>query len=94
MGWLGIGWVGAVVGLVGWRLQPERAGRRWWWSVLAGALAAVLAKMAGNVVGLFGDGDTLEWFISVGVAIAAVACLTLRRIPLKPADDSRAHESA
>jgi hypothetical protein len=73
MGWLGIGWVGAVVGFVGWRLQPTHAARRWWWSVLAGALAAALAKMAGNVIGLYDDGDTLEWLIAVGIAMAAVA---------------------
>ena len=36
---------------------------------------AALARMAGNVVGLFHDGDTLEWPVCTGVALIAAAIL-------------------
>jgi hypothetical protein len=41
--------------------------------VLAGLLGAVLAAMAGNVTGLFHDGDTLEWPVCAGLALISVA---------------------
>ena len=36
-------------------------------------VAAAAAKMAGNVSGLFYDGETLEWPVCTGVAMFAVA---------------------
>ena len=75
MGWPGIVLLGAVVGLAGWWLHPlRRASRaRFWVALLVGVLGAALARMAGNVVGLFHDGDTLEWPVCMAVALIAVA---------------------
>jgi hypothetical protein len=75
MGWPGVVLLGAVVGLAGWGLHPLRrtSRARFWVALLAGALGAVLASMGGNVVGLFHDGDTLEWPACTAVALIAVA---------------------
>ncbi|MFM0739135.1 hypothetical protein PQQ51_18005 [Paraburkholderia xenovorans] len=75
MGWPGIVALGAVIGLAGWGLHPlRRASRaRWWLALLAGVVGAGVAHMAGNVVGLFHDGDTLEWPVCTAVALIAVA---------------------
>ena len=75
MGWPGIAVLGAVVGFVGWWLHPlRRASRtRPWAAVLIGLAAACVAKMAGNVTGLFYDGDTLEWPVCTAIALLAVA---------------------
>lgn len=75
MGWPGLVVLGAAVGLAGWWLHPlRRASRaRWWAALLAGVLGAAVAHMAGNVIGLFHDGDTLEWPVCTGVALIAVA---------------------
>jgi len=75
MGWLGMVWLGGVIGLAGWWLHPLRrtSRTRCWVALLAGVLGAVLARMAGNVVGLFHDGDTLEWPVCTAVALVAVA---------------------
>jgi len=84
MGWPGIVVLGAVIGLVGWWLHPLRRSSRvrWWMALLAGVLGAAVALMAGNVIGLFHDGDTLEWPACTAVALIAVAVtvgLTSRR---------------
>jgi hypothetical protein len=42
-------------------------------ALLAGVLGATVAHMAGNVIGLFHDGDTLEWPVCTAVALIAVA---------------------
>jgi uncharacterized membrane protein YeaQ/YmgE (transglycosylase-associated protein family) len=78
MGWPGIVLLGAVIGLVGWRLHPSyRASRmRWFVAVAIGVVAAAAAKMAGNVAGLFYDGGVLEWPMCTAVAFAAVAVAT------------------
>lgn len=75
MGWPGIVLLGAVIGLAGWWLHPlRRASRaRFWVALLAGVLGAVVARMAGNVTGLFHDGDTLEWPACTALALIAVA---------------------
>ncbi|CAG4927804.1 hypothetical protein [Paraburkholderia saeva] len=75
MGWTGIAILGAVVGLVGGWLHPlRRAGRgRIVVALVAGIVGAVVAAMAGNVTGLFHDGDTLEWLACTSVALIAVA---------------------
>ncbi|WJF91476.1 hypothetical protein QS306_00700 [Paraburkholderia bonniea] len=75
MGWIGISSLGLAIGLVGWWLHPlRRASRaRLWMALLAGVLGAVLASMAGNVIGLFHDGDTLEWPVCTAAALIAVA---------------------
>ncbi|CAG4918885.1 hypothetical protein [Paraburkholderia saeva] len=75
MGWAGIAILGAVVGLVGGWLHPlRRAGRgRIVVALVAGIVGAVVAAMAGNVTGLFHDGDTLEWLACTSVALIAVA---------------------
>ncbi|CAG4908388.1 hypothetical protein [Paraburkholderia gardini] len=75
MGWAGIVILGAVVGLVGGWLHPlRRAGRaRIPVAMVAGVAGAVVAAMAGNVAGIFHDGDTLEWLACTSVALIAVA---------------------
>ncbi|WP_323123114.1 hypothetical protein [Burkholderia alba] len=75
MNWFGIVVLGMAVGLLGGWLHPLRRIRRGsvWKAVAAGVLAAAAAKMAGNVSGLFYDGETLEWPVCTGVAFLAVA---------------------
>jgi hypothetical protein len=75
MGWPGIVVLGVAIGLAGWWLHPlRRASRaRWWMALLAGVLGAAVARMAGNVTGLFHDGDTLEWPVCAAIALIAVA---------------------
>lgn len=78
MGWPGIVLLGAAIGLAGWWLHPLRRSSRssraqWWMALLAGVLGAVVARMAGNVIGLFHDGDTLEWPVCTAIALIAVA---------------------
>jgi hypothetical protein len=80
MGWPGILFLGLVVGVVGWWLHPlRRMGRtgtqpagRIWVAALAGVLAAVVAKMLGDLIGVFHDGDSLEWLACVLFALVAV----------------------
>ena len=75
MGWPGIILLGAVIGLVGWWLHPLRRSSRApvWLALVAGVLGAGVATMAGNVTGLFHDGDTLEWPVCTVIALIAVA---------------------
>jgi hypothetical protein len=75
MGWPGIIVLGVAIGLAGWWLHPLRRSSRarWWMALLAGVLGTVVARMAGNVTGLFHDGDTLEWPVCTAVAVIAVA---------------------
>lgn len=75
MGWPGIIVLGLAVGLAGWWLHPlRRPGRPGLLIALtAGVVAAAAAKMAGDVSGLFYDGETLEWPVCTGVAMLAVA---------------------
>jgi hypothetical protein len=84
MGWAGIVVLGAAIGFAGWWLHPLRrlnnAGRsggskgaRLWVALLAGVLGASVARMAGNVTGLFHDGEILEWPVCTAVAMIAVA---------------------
>jgi uncharacterized membrane protein YeaQ/YmgE (transglycosylase-associated protein family) len=77
MGWLGTVFVGAIVGLVGWQLHRRRArsSLSWWLALGMTALAAVTAKLAGNLSGLFYDGQMLEWLASVLSAIVAITAL-------------------
>ncbi|APA86488.1 hypothetical protein BJG93_14620 [Paraburkholderia sprentiae WSM5005] len=75
MGWPGILVLGAVIGLTGFWLHPQRRASRarCWPALLAGVVGACVARMAGNVTGLFHDGDMLEWPICTAVALVAVA---------------------
>lgn len=75
MGWPGIIVLGVAIGLAGWWLHPLRRSSRarWWMALLAGVLGTSVARMAGNVTGLFHDGDTLEWPVCTAIAIIAVA---------------------
>lgn len=75
MGWPGILVLGAVIGLAGWWLHPLRHSSRaqWWVALLAGLLGAGVARMAGNVVGLFHDGGMLEWPVCTAIALVSVA---------------------
>ncbi len=77
MGWPGILVLGLAVGFAGWWLHPLRRSSRAGLSIalIAGVIAAAAAKMAGNVSGLFYDGETLEWPVCTGVALVAVAVL-------------------
>jgi lysylphosphatidylglycerol synthetase-like protein (DUF2156 family) len=78
MGWPGIVFLGLVVGLAGWWLHPLRRGGaqqrfgRAWVAALAGVLAAMVAKMLGNITGAFHDGDSLEWLACALLALVAV----------------------
>jgi uncharacterized membrane protein YeaQ/YmgE (transglycosylase-associated protein family) len=77
MGWIGLIFLGAVIGAAGWLLHPlRRAARgpagRVWTAIAAGILAVVVARMAGNVIGAYHDGDTLEWFACTLFAIIVV----------------------
>ena len=77
MGWPGIVFLGLVVGCAGWWLHPlRRAGSkrlgRVWVAGLAGVLAAVVAKMLGNLAGAFHDGDSFEWLACALFALVAV----------------------
>lgn len=67
--------LGVVIGLAGWWLHPLRKSSRarWWLALVAGLLGAVVARMAGNVTGLFHDGGTLEWPVCTTVSLIAVA---------------------
>ena len=75
MNWFGIIVLGTAVGLFGTWLHPmRRAGRPdWWVAVLVGIAGAGAARIAGNLSGLFYDGETLEWPVCTGVAFLAVA---------------------
>ncbi|SIT36496.1 putative membrane protein [Paraburkholderia ribeironis] len=75
MGWPGIIVLGAAIGFAGWWLHPLcRSSRvRWWWALLTGVLGATVARMAGNVTGLFHDGEMLEWPVCTAVALVVVA---------------------
>jgi uncharacterized membrane protein YeaQ/YmgE (transglycosylase-associated protein family) len=75
LNWLGIVILGATVGWLGARLHPmRRAGRpAWWVAVLIGIAGAAAARVAGNLSGLFYDGELLEWPVCTGVALVAVA---------------------
>ncbi|KWE52149.1 hypothetical protein WL76_16075 [Burkholderia ubonensis] len=75
MNWFGIIVLGTAVGLFGRGLHPlRRTGRPAWWVVaLVGIAGAAAAKMAGNLSGLFYDGEMLEWPVCTGVAFVAVA---------------------
>ncbi|AOJ75230.1 hypothetical protein WM16_31495 [Burkholderia ubonensis] len=75
MNWFGIIVLGTAVGLFGRGLHPlRRTGRPAWWVVaLVGIAGAAAAKMAGNLSGLFYDGETLEWPVCTGAAFVAVA---------------------
>lgn len=75
MGWPGVVILGLAIGLAGWWLHPLRRSSRarWWMALLAGVVGAAVALMAGNVTGLFHDGDTLEWPVCTAVALIAVA---------------------
>jgi len=75
MGWFGTAFVGAVIGLFGWKLHRARDRFRLWLAVVLAAVAATVAKLAGNLSGAFYDGQTVEWLASVLVAIFAVAVL-------------------
>jgi len=77
MGWPGIVFLGLVVGLAAWWLHPlrrlvSRPFGRLWAAGLAGMVAAMVAKMLGNVTGAFHDGDSLEWLACALLALVAV----------------------
>jgi hypothetical protein len=80
MGWTGLIFLGAVIGAAGWWLHPlRRAGGaargpagRIWTAVVAGILATVVARMLGNIVDVYHDGDTLEWLACAVFALAVV----------------------
>ncbi|MCP1121141.1 hypothetical protein JOE11_005088 [Robbsia andropogonis] len=70
MGWLGTLMIGAVIGWAGtWRGRAGATRHARWIVVLACALAAMVIKMAGNIVDVFDDGSIAEWLCSVGAAM-------------------------
>ena len=75
MGWPGSVVLGLAVALAGWWLHPLRRSSRagLLTALIAGVAAAAVAKMAGDVSGLFHDGQTLQWPVCTGVALVAVA---------------------
>jgi uncharacterized membrane protein YeaQ/YmgE (transglycosylase-associated protein family) len=80
MGWIGLIFLGVVIGAAGWWLHPlRRAGRgargpagRIWTAIAAGILATVVARMLGNIVDVYHDGDTLEWLACAVFAFLVV----------------------
>ncbi len=77
MNWFGIVVLGLAVGGLGWWLHPARAGRRGLRAALVvGVAAAVLARLAGNLTGLFLDGGSLEWPACAIAALIVVALTT------------------
>lgn len=90
MSWIGMIFLGAVIGAAAWWLHPLRRARRVgpgaagriWTAVVAGVLAAVVARMFGNIVDVYHDGDTLEWFACTLFAlfvVTATVALAARR---------------
>ncbi len=87
MGWLGLIFLGAMIGAAGWWLHPLRragrgAARRIWTAIAAGILATIVARMLGNIVGVYHDGDTLEWLacaLFALVVVTATVALAARR---------------
>lgn len=82
MGWPGMVFLGAVIGVAGWWLHPSRRASRVWIAVAAGVVAAGVAKMLGSVIGVYHDGDTLEWLVCSLFALLAVSVsvgMTARR---------------
>ncbi len=77
MGWVGALFIGAVVGWLG--ARGERSRHAPWRVALACALAAMVIKMLGNIVGLFDDGSMVEWLCSVCAAVAMVS--VMQRLP-------------
>ena len=75
MGWTGVVVLGLAVALAGWGLHPLRRTRRAGLliALIAGVVAAAGAKMAGDVTGLFYDGETLQWPVCTALALIAVA---------------------
>lgn len=75
MGWPGTVVLGLAVALAGWWLHPLRRSSRAGLliALIAGVVAAAAAKMAGDVSGFFHDGETLQWPVSTGLALVAVA---------------------
>ena len=76
MGWPGIVFLGLVVGLAAGWLHPlrrlvSRPFGRLWAAGLAGIVAAMIAKMLGNITGAFHDGESLEWLACVLFALVA-----------------------
>jgi len=49
MGWFGTAFVGAVIGLFGWKFHRARDRFRLWLAVVLGATGATIAKLAGNL---------------------------------------------
>ncbi len=55
---------------------------RIWAAIGAGILATIVARMLGNIVGVYHDGDTFEWLacaIFVLVVVTATVALSGRR---------------
>ena len=77
MGWVGTLFIGAVVGWLGGRGGQSRHAP--WLVALACALAAMVIKMLGNIVGLFDDGSMAEWLCSVGAAVVMLS--VMQRLP-------------
>lgn len=80
MGWIGLIFLGAVIGAASWWLHPlRRAGRvgrspagHIWTAIAAGILATVVARMLGNIADVYHDGDTLEWLACSVFALLVV----------------------
>jgi len=80
MNWFGLIFLGAVIGAAGWWLHPlRRAGRvrhgaagRIWMAIVAGVLATVVARMFGNLIDVYHDGETLEWLACTLFALVVV----------------------
>jgi hypothetical protein len=48
------------------------AAGRIWTAIVAGILAIIVARMFGNIMNLYHDGDTLEWFACTVFALVVV----------------------
>ncbi len=85
MGWVGMLFVGAVMGWAAWYLDPTQA-RRLWPLVRSGALGAVMAGFASQLFGVYREGSMrgmgivfLGALLMIGVYMAYAAKCKPRR---------------
>lgn len=86
MGWVGMLFVGAVMGWAAWYLNPTQAYLRLWTLARSGALGAVIAGFASQFLGIYREGSMrgmgvvfLGAFMMIGVYMAYAASFKPRR---------------
>lgn len=86
MGWVGMLFVGAVMGWAAWSLNPTQAHLRLWSLVRLGALGAMMAGFASQLLGIYREGSMrgmgvvfLGALMMIGVYMAYAARFKSRR---------------